>query len=72
MKNKLVRYSNIMANGSGNERSRQKILVSEVLSLLHLDDTQSGSDLDESIVGFKGRHVLVSYIRIKKHHQWRP
>ena len=44
--NKLVRYSNIMAGGSGNERSRQKYSVSEVLSLLHLDDTQSGSDLD--------------------------
>ena len=35
-----------MASGSGNERSRQKYYVSEVLSLLHLDDTQSGSDLD--------------------------
>ena len=35
-----------MASGSGNERSRQKYFVSEVLSLLHLDDTQSGSDLD--------------------------
>ena len=23
-------------------------------------------------MGFKGRHVLVNYIRIKKHHQWRP
>ena len=28
--------------------------------------------IDESIVGFKGRHVLVNYIRIKKHHQWGP
>ena len=35
-----------MASGSGNERSRHKYSVSEVLSLLHLDDTQSGSDLD--------------------------
>ena len=35
-----------MASGSGNERSREKYYVSEVLSLLHLDDTQSGSDLD--------------------------
>ena len=26
--------------------------------------------IDESIVRFKGRHVLVNYIRIKKHHQW--
>lgn len=28
--------------------------------------------IDESIVGFKGRHKLVNYIRIKKHHQWGP
>ncbi|XP_067943167.1 piggyBac transposable element-derived protein 4-like [Watersipora subatra] len=28
--------------------------------------------IDESIVGFKGRHNLVKYIRIKKHHQWGP
>ncbi|XP_067943320.1 piggyBac transposable element-derived protein 4-like [Watersipora subatra] len=28
--------------------------------------------IDESIVGFKGRHPLVNYIRIKKHHQWGP
>lgn len=28
--------------------------------------------IDESIVGFKGRHQLVKYIRIKKHHQWGP
>ena len=28
--------------------------------------------IDESIVGFKGRHMLVNYIRIKKHHQWGP
>lgn len=28
--------------------------------------------IDESIVGFKGRHSLVNYIRIKKHHQWGP
>lgn len=28
--------------------------------------------IDESIVGFKGRHSLVKYIRIKKHHQWGP
>ena len=35
-----------MTSGSGNERSRPKYSVSEVLSLLHLDDTQSGRDLD--------------------------
>ena len=28
--------------------------------------------IDQTIVGFKGRHVLVNYIRIKKHHQWGP
>jgi hypothetical protein len=28
--------------------------------------------IDETIVGFKGRHHLVNYIRIKKHHQWGP
>ncbi|CAB4027539.1 Hypothetical predicted protein [Paramuricea clavata] len=28
--------------------------------------------IDESIVGFKGRHHLVNYIKIKKHHQWGP
>ncbi|XP_067947420.1 piggyBac transposable element-derived protein 4-like [Watersipora subatra] len=28
--------------------------------------------IDESIVGFKRRHLLVNNIRIKKHHQWRP
>ena len=28
--------------------------------------------IDESIVGFKGRHVLVNYMRIKKHHQCGP
>ena len=28
--------------------------------------------IDETIVGFKGRHSLVNYIRIKKHHQWGP
>ncbi|XP_064597858.1 piggyBac transposable element-derived protein 4-like [Liolophura sinensis] len=28
--------------------------------------------IDETIVGFKGRHTLVNYIRIKKHHQWGP
>ena len=28
--------------------------------------------IDESIVGFKGRHILVNYISIKKHHQWGP
>ena len=28
--------------------------------------------IDETIVGFKGRHVLVNYIKIKKHHQWGP
>ncbi|XP_067939871.1 piggyBac transposable element-derived protein 4-like [Watersipora subatra] len=28
--------------------------------------------IDESIVGFKGHHNLVKYIRIKKHHQWGP
>ena len=28
--------------------------------------------IDKSIVGFKGRHVLVNYIRRKKHHQWGP
>jgi len=28
--------------------------------------------IDESIVGFKGRHMLVIYIRIKKYHQWGP
>ena len=32
----------------------------------------SGISIDESIVGFKGRHSLVNYIRIKKHHQWGP
>jgi predicted metal-dependent RNase len=26
--------------------------------------------IDETIVGFKGRHVLGNYIKIKKHHQW--
>lgn len=28
--------------------------------------------IDESVVGFKSRHMLVKYIRIKKHHQWDP
>ena len=28
--------------------------------------------IDKSIVGFKGGHVLVNYIQIKKHHQWGP
>ncbi|XP_067947266.1 piggyBac transposable element-derived protein 4-like [Watersipora subatra] len=28
--------------------------------------------IDESIDGFKGRHNLVKYIRIKKHYQWGP
>lgn len=28
--------------------------------------------IDESIIGFKGRHILVQYTKIKKHHQWGP
>ena len=31
-----------------------------------------GISIDESIVEFKCRHVLVNYIQIKKHHQWGP
>ena len=31
-----------------------------------------GTSIDESIIGFKGRHVLIQYIKIKKHHQWGP
>ena len=26
--------------------------------------------IDETILGFKGHHTLINYIRIKKHHQW--
>ncbi|XP_067950223.1 piggyBac transposable element-derived protein 4-like [Watersipora subatra] len=28
--------------------------------------------IDESLAGFKGRHMMVNYIKIKKHHQWGP
>ena len=28
--------------------------------------------IDDSIIGFKGRHVSIQYIKIKKHHQWGP
>ena len=48
--------------------------VLEHLNITWAREFQLSRDIsiDETIVGFKGRHKLVNYIKIKKHHQWGP
>ena len=61
--------------GTPNYDPQYKFLqVLEHFTATWAEEYSLGRDIsiDETIVGFKGRHVLVNYIRIKKHHQWGP
>ena len=73
----ILRFFHVSDNDNAPEEPDQIYKFRSVLEHLNKKwaaEYNLGRDvsIDETIVGFKGRHTLVNYIRIKKHHQWGP